>query len=87
MPTALIRSKQRQSPADKSGLANHNHRNPKNQRLHAKASATTATNSSPTNRITMVPIPRGELRNGIGSILSGRTLVMKIFPPERFAAA
>src|SRR6202011_6381235 len=45
-----------------------------------KARATTATNSKPTNRIMMVPIPGGEGRNGIGSVLSGRMLFMKVCP-------
>src|SRR3981081_3322817 len=77
--------------ADKSRFANYSSRIArdiceKNQRLQASARATTATNSSPINRIMMMPIPGGELRNGIGSVLLGRMLFMKICPPGRFAA-
>jgi hypothetical protein len=34
----------------------------------------------------MVAILGGELRSGMGSVLSGRTLSMKIYPPTKFAA-
>ena len=34
----------------------------------------------------MVPILGGGLRNGIGSVLSGRMLWMTIYPRELFAA-
>jgi hypothetical protein len=54
----------------------------KNQRLQARARATTATTSNPTNLIMMVPIPGGGGRNGIGSVWSGRMLFMKLRSPQ-----
>jgi hypothetical protein len=45
-----------------------------------------AASSNPTNRIMMVPIWCGEFRNGMGSVLSGRTLFMQMFPPNLPAA-
>ena len=42
-----------------------------NQRLQISASTTTATTSSPTKRIMIVPMPATIGRNGIGSVLSG----------------
>ena len=86
MPTAPIRSKACRSPADNSAFANYRRESTgsprKNQRLQISARTTTAASSSPTNRIMMVPIWCGELRNGIGSVLSGRTLFMQMFPPN-----
>ena len=51
-----------------------------NQRLQISVSTTTARTKSPTNRIRRVAIRGASLRSGIGSLLSGRTLVMKICP-------
>ena len=53
---------------------------PKDQRLQISASATTAASSRPTKRIMMLPILCGGLRNGIGSLLSGRKLFMRVCP-------
>lgn len=54
----------------------------KDQRLQISASTTTATTSNPTNRIMMVPIRCGSARSGIGSVVSGRMLFIKIYPPR-----
>jgi hypothetical protein len=87
MPTALIRWMARRWPADRSGFANHISRiqsaSAPNQRLQTSARTTTARNSSPTNRIMMVPIRGGECRNGMGSVLSGRMLCMDELSPPR----
>ncbi len=56
------------------------------QRLQISASTTTATTSSPTNRIMMVPIRGASVRNGMGSVLSGRTLFTKSAPKGICAA-
>jgi hypothetical protein len=58
-----------------------------NQRLQARARATTATASNPTNLIMMVPIPGGGGRNGIGPVWSGRMLFMKLRSLELVARA
>jgi hypothetical protein len=55
---------------------------PKIQRLQISAITTTATISNPTNRIMMIPILGGDVRNGMGSELSGRRLCMQVFPQD-----
>ena len=84
MPTAPIRSITPGSRADRSGFANHNAQSRientifrRNQRLQISARTTTAISNNPTNRIMMVPIFGDVVRNGIGSVLSGRMLCMK----------
>jgi hypothetical protein len=88
---AAIRWKTRRSPAGSSGFANHRNDiagkpGTGNQRFQISASTTTATVNSPTNRIMIVPIGGGVVRNGMGSALSGRTLFIELGPRKYFAA-
>jgi hypothetical protein len=105
MPTALIRSKMSRSRPDRSDSANHScKRSAENaaaesasfHRLQISANTTIAASSNPTKRIMMVPTCWGCVRNGIGSLLSGRMVFMQETPkvtctwsrtgPERFKA-
>src|SRR5579863_2768343 len=79
MPTARIRLKASGLVSNKSE-ANHNLPKASGYRLQIIARTATATNSSPTKRSMIVPILGGGVRNGIGSLLSGRTVFMQEFP-------
>jgi hypothetical protein len=90
MPRAPIRSKTSRSRLNKLESANHTPQKAcrKNQpaesvvshRLQINARTTIAATSNPTKRIMMVPTCWGCVCNGIGSLLSGRTVFMQEIP-------
>jgi hypothetical protein len=105
MLTAPIRSRMSRSRPDRSDSANHScKRSAENapaesasfHRLQISANTTIAASSNPTKRIMMVPTCWDCVRNGIGSLLSGRMVFMQEIPevtctwsrtgPERFKA-